>query len=84
MSCCGQKREAMQSPRRTIPVLPTPPSSPAARPRTLVEFRGSGAYLVEGRHTRAVYRFSAQQPTQWIDVQDAEVLIRTGLFRARN
>jgi hypothetical protein len=69
-------------------VLPPPQASPAARPapgpRTLVEFRGSGAYLVEGRHTRAVYRFSAQQPVQWIDVQDAEALLRTGLFRARN
>jgi hypothetical protein len=82
MSCCGKKREELRQ-RRTISVLPVPASPEPTHPRAPVVFKGVGAYLVTGVYSRDVYRFSQEQPEQWIDARDAAALIATGLFEAK-
>lgn len=80
--CCGQKRQALQ-PRRTISVTPSPAPTPTAERRSPLVFRGIGAYLVTGPHSREVYHFSPSQPEQWVDARDTTALLRTGLFQAK-
>ncbi|MGA2349459.1 MAG: hypothetical protein ABSF70_03420 [Terracidiphilus sp.] len=83
MSCCGKKREAIRQ-SRTIYATPAPAPTVQHQPLAPVVFKGSGAYLVTGPHTRAVYQFSQQQPEQWIDAKDAAALIQTRFFQAGN
>jgi hypothetical protein len=83
MSCCGKKREELQR-RRTMFVTPNPVPVAPEGPRTAVIFTGEGAYLVSGPQTREVYQFSSAEPVQMVDAKDAAVLIRSGLFRAKN
>ncbi len=87
MSCCGKKREEMRQ-RRAVTVSPGPsaisslPPAPA-RPRTLVAFKGVGAYLVTGERSRDVYLFSEEQPEQWADSEDVEGILKTGFFQQK-
>ena len=82
MSCCGKKREVMQQRRRSMTVMPRPVAHSPMRKLTAVAFKGTGAYLVAGPHTREVYHFSANAPEQWVEAKDAEGLVATGLFEA--
>jgi hypothetical protein len=83
MSCCGKKRDAIQQQLRRTPTVSSRPAAPSSTHRMApVVFKGTGAYLVAGPYTREVYHFSAQSPEQWVDANDAEGLIRTGLFEA--
>ncbi len=81
--CCGQKRQAIQ-PRRTITVTPREAPPATSQRRSPLVFRGTGAYLVTGPHSREVYHFSPGQLEQWVDTRDAAVLLRTGLFQAKS
>jgi len=81
--CCGNKREALQE-RRTLSVTPRPAPSASKPSRVPVVFRGTGAYLVTGPHSREVYHFSSSHPVQWVYAKDVGDLMRTGLFRAKH
>ena len=81
--CCGNKREALHE-RRTLSVTPRPAPSATEPPRVPVVYRGTGAYLVTGPHSREVYHFSSGHPVQWADAKDVGDLLRTGLFRAKH
>jgi hypothetical protein len=90
MNCTGKKRDAIAS-WRTLSAIPTYPSpeallaSPpvATKPLTPIVFKGAGAYLVAGTHSRQVYCFSSNDPEQLVDARDAPGLVRTGLFRLK-
>ena len=82
MSCCGKKREEIQR-RRTMFVTPNPAPVARAGLRTAVVFKGKGAYLASGAHSRELYQFSSTEPVQMVDAKDAAALIRSGLFQAK-
>lgn len=83
MSCCGNKRQQIRQ-QRTVSVPLAPAPATAGQALTPVVYKGSGAYLVTGEHSRSVYHFSEKQPESWIDARDAEALLRTRFFQAKS
>ncbi|WP_347985741.1 hypothetical protein [Methylomonas sp. AM2-LC] len=82
MNCCDTKPEIKQT--EAVVHLLSPPATPVELTNQLLVFTGIGAYLVEGAHTGKVYRFSAQQPEQWVDALDAESLVMTQFFLVKH
>jgi len=78
MGCCGKAREAVRQEYASVTPEPSParplPSSVAIR------YLGHSPILVRGPHTGRVCRFRPGEPDQFVDPQDAEVLVRTGLW----
>jgi hypothetical protein len=85
MSCCGKKREAMRQ-RRVTPILVAPPQAQhaPAPSSTPIVFRGTGAYLITGQHSRYVYHFSQDQREQRVDAKDVAAMVQTGLFQIKS
>jgi len=48
-----------------------------------VRFLGLGSLVVKGAHSGRLYSFSSDHPDLNVDTMDAEVLMKTGLFRFR-
>lgn len=46
-------------------------------------YRGNGTVIIAGAHFRQVYVFSPKEPEQWVEAEDVDGLLRTGLFLIR-
>jgi carbamate kinase len=46
-------------------------------------YRGEGTVIIAGRQFRRVYVFSPQEPEQFVEAQDVDALVKTGLFLIR-
>jgi hypothetical protein len=71
MSCCGEKREALESSRRRDPS------------GAMLEYRDRRPVEVRGEVSGRVYVFSNAQPIQTVDRRDAPYLLRSAAFRER-
>lgn len=48
-----------------------------------VVYRGVGTVIIAGRQFRRVYVFSSKEREQSVETQDADALVKTGLFLIR-
>jgi hypothetical protein len=71
MSCCGQKRQALESSGRRDPS------------GVMLEYRDRRPVEVRGEVSGRVYIFSTAQPIQTVDRRDAPGLLRSAVFRER-
>lgn len=78
--CCGQNRARA---RQSYSVAPASPISAPATSEQQVRFLGSGSLVVRGTHSGRSYVFSSADPDVSVDARDAEVLLKTKLFRFR-
>ena len=79
MPCCGKNRSA--EPSRYASVTRNTPLEPLQHGATL-RYTGGSAILLRGPRTGRVYTFTRESPEQIVASVDAEVLLRTGLFRS--
>ncbi len=79
MGCCGKAREAARGEYASV----TPQKVTAQPGYAGVTLRYLGRYAIRIRipRTGCVNTFRPEEPDQLIDRRDAEVLLRTGLFR---
>lgn len=86
MPCCGQKRAALRptGSRLRLGALGQAPPRPSAATGPVevhLVYLANSAIRVRGAGTRRIYDFSSTDPVQRVDPQDADALLRTGLFR---
>ena len=79
MGCCGKSREAIRS--HYVSETPETASAQTKLPGVALRYLGRYAILVRGPRTGRACTFRPGEPDQLIDPRDAEVLVRTGLFR---
>lgn len=87
MPCCGQKRNSlkaqMQTPRpafRTNLVSLSPRVATPSGRTVLLRYKETSRIIVQGAATRRAYEFSASQPVQLVDAQDAAALLSSRFF----
>ncbi len=87
MGCCGQHRAELKR-TLTITSLPKPSANPVSGTPVVPEtgsarlrYARNGAILVRGPVSGRVYEFGTANPECDVDLRDAEVLLRTDLFR---
>jgi hypothetical protein len=89
--CCGNRRAALRLDlaRPASPPVPRPadpaPASPALDLRgseLRLRYAGVSPLNVEGPVTGRAYAFSAASPDLPVDIRDAALLVRNGLFQA--
>jgi|KBSMisStaDraftv2_1062788.scaffolds.fasta_scaffold27229_4 hypothetical protein len=78
--CCGQNRARA---RQAHSVTSPRPHFKPAMSEQRVRFLGLGSLVVKGAHSGRLYSFSSDHPDLNVDTMDAEVLMKTGLFRFR-
>jgi hypothetical protein len=79
MSCCGQKRRALQSAPRATRTAP-PPAKPELRNPQPLRHTGGYSLVVKGPVTGQTYLFGARDIALTVDDRDAQPLIATGRF----
>jgi len=79
MGCCGKAREAARA--EYASVTPGTVTAQRAQPGVAIRYLGRSAILVRGPRTGQVSTFRPGEPGRLIDPRDAEVLLRTGIFR---
>jgi hypothetical protein len=84
MSCCGQGRRAAA---RAHPASPAPPAprddtpEPEPTARVTVEYRGRAPALYRSRDGGRLYAFSPGRRIRRLPRGDAQLLLRSPLFR---
>jgi hypothetical protein len=79
MGCCGKAREAARG--EYASVTPQTATAQPAEQSVTIRYLGRSAIRIRGPRTGHVYVFRPGEPDQLISHRDAEVLLRTGLFR---
>jgi hypothetical protein len=79
MGCCGRARDAVRQEYASV----TPEAAPARplQPGAAIRYLGRSPILIRGPLTGRAWTFRPGEPDQLVDPHDAEVLVRTGLFR---
>ncbi len=79
MGCCGKAREAARG--QYASVTPETVVAQLPQPGVAILYLGHSAILIRGPRTGRACTFRPGEAGQLIDPSDAEVLVRTGLFR---
>jgi hypothetical protein len=86
MGCCGLRRSRLPAVLAASP-RPAPEAAghrfaeaTAGGRGVALRYRERSRILVRGPVTGRAYEFSPQQPTPFVDLRDADVLMRTGRF----
>ena len=79
MGCCGKAREAIR--QEYASVTPEPAAARPPQPGIAIRYLGRSPLLIRGPRTGRAWTFRPGEPDQLVDPLDAEVLVRTGLFR---
>jgi len=79
MGCCGKAREAVRL--EYASVTPEAATARPLQPGVTIRYLGRSPILIRVPHTGHAHAFRPGEPDHLVDSHDAEVLIRTGLFR---
>jgi hypothetical protein len=77
MGCCGRARDAVRQEYASV----TPEAARPLQPGAAIRYLGRSPILIRGPLTGRAWTFRPGEPDQLVDPHDAEVLVRTGLFR---
>ncbi len=79
MGCCGKAREVVRGEYSSVTSRAV--TAQPARESVEISYLGRSAIRIRGPRTGRVCTFRPEEPDELIDRRDAEVLLRTGLFR---
>ena len=78
MSCCGQKRRALQSP---VHQAERPRPRPRLQNPTPITYLGDSTFVVKGAATGLTYLFTRDEALN-VDERDVPAFVATGIFAA--